>query len=79
MTTPLSTREAFRPNSGHFGAMLCPVARRVTYDSENGEWRCELGGAGNPVVIAETKQLMEDFLDYLENRRTDGTETHAKP
>ena len=63
----LSTHAAFKPRSGHFGALLCPAARRLTYDRDNDQWRCELGGDGNPVVVATTLHEMEQSLDQIDN------------
>ena len=68
--TTLSTRAAFKPNSGHFGASLCPAARRLEYDRDNDQWRCKLGGTGNPVLITSTLQEMEEVIDQLDNMPT---------
>jgi len=40
----------------------------VTYNHEDGVWEVRLTGPGNPVISHEKKEVVEDFLDWLENR-----------
>jgi hypothetical protein len=45
----------------------------VQYDPLTQHWFVRVGGPGDPVARSSSKQLLQDFLDYMENR---GNETN---
>ncbi len=61
------TRDAFKPGSGRFGAMVIPAARVVRYDARRGKWVCDM--ENGEVVIADSKSDLEQFLDWNDNRK----------
>ncbi len=58
--------------SSHTGAHM--VHRKITYDGFYEEWTCDLGGPGDPKVVCDSKDKLERFLDYLDNRNRKRTE-----
>lgn len=68
MPERIDTRDAFTPNSGRFGALLCPAARTLRYNAERGWWECDVDGDGKQ-IIRGTKAAIEELLDYLDNRQ----------
>jgi hypothetical protein len=38
----------------------------IEFDGVHCEWICRIGGPGNPVVVAATKEALEQQLDYLD-------------
>ena len=44
------------------------VHRKITYDPFYEEWTCAIGGPGDPKVVCDSKDKLERFLDWLDNR-----------
>jgi sulfite reductase beta subunit-like hemoprotein len=53
--------------------METATAARVYYDQATAHWVAEVGGPGCPVARSSSKELLEQFLDYLDNRSADGS------
>jgi hypothetical protein len=44
------------------------VHRKITYDPFYEEWTCAIGGPGDPKIVCDSKDKLEQFLDYLDSR-----------
>jgi hypothetical protein len=54
------------------------VHRKISYDPFYEEWTCAIGGPGDPKIVCDSKDKLEQFLDYLDNRNRKRTEVaHA--
>lgn len=52
--------------------------RTISYDSFYEEWTCDLGGPGDPKIVCDSKDKLEQFLDWIDNRkRTEVTHVAA--
>lgn len=47
---------------------MVTTARKVYFDKTDNHWVAEVDGPGGPVVRSASKQVLEDFLDYLDAR-----------
>ena len=43
--------------------------RTISYDSFYEEWTCDLGGPGDPKIVCDSKDKLERFLDWIDNRK----------
>ena len=51
--------------------METATTTRVYYDQATAHWVAKVGGPGCPVARSSSKELLEQFLDYLDNRSAD--------